>query len=693
MKVSLASSLHFSHGECSPDRGPGDPLRMLDFVPMGLLSLKAYAEQHGVPADIRVRELNGLINAGAIPNDDDFYEHLVDAILSSDDDFVGLMTDADSLHHTIILADLIKQRRPEAFVCLGGPAATPIAPQLLDTFPSIDSVVRSEGEETFAELLEALAEGKPLKDIQGLSWRDGSQAIENPARRLEPDLDRFPIPDFGAFDMIAGAPLYLDVGRGCPFKCQFCATAPFWKQEYRMKSIDRILAEMVLLRDHYGRNHSNFSHDIFTCDRAWTFKFCQRLIENPLGITWSCSTRTDIIKPDLLEVMARAGCVEIFYGIETGSTKLQEVIQKHLDLDWSKEIIRATAAVGIRPVTGFIAGYPMETRETFRDTLKRYFEFLEVGGYRAHIFTLKPYHQSPLFKKYGADRFDRPSQYFDLHLTGAAGERSSGMKQLHPEIFSAFYRYETPGIADDLIDATEEISAQLVLLRGVWPHLLKYYDDPLDLFERWTHWIGAYNDQRRPGTPFLHQSDVEDLIRFIEVEMERIGCDDPKILALVRYEKLKISARGLAAPVNEPVSGEVIEEDTVVQKGCEFIAAEFDFDLRSLMEKREPEKTDERRWVLVTNGGERQLALRRWVLVAKADGASLNTYHLGERAKRLLDLISEPTTVGDLVSRAISAETEVGYGSGDYVRLVRDLAALRLVAPVATATGSVQSVH
>jgi len=679
MNVSLASSLHFSHGDSSPDRRPGDPLRMLDFVPMGLLCLKSYVEQQAIEAAIRVVELNQLINAGHIPNDRDFYEHLTDVILGPEDDLVGLMTDADSLHHTVILAKLIKRRRPGALVCLGGPASTPIGSLILDSFPFIDFVVRGEGEEIFAELLEALGQRRPLDPVQGLTWRRGTKAVENPSRRLEADLDRFPMPDFNAFDMSSGAPLYLDVGRGCPFKCQFCATAPFWKQEFRMKSIGRIIAEMVLLRDRFGRNHANFSHDIFTCDRAWTLQFCETLIQEPIGVTWSCSTRTDIIKPDLLEVMAQAGCVEIFYGIETGSEEMQQKIQKNLDLDWSREIIRATSAAGIRPVTGFIAGYPMETRETFRDTLTRYFEFLEVGGFRSHIFTLKPYHESPLYRKFGADRLERPSEYFDLPLAGFAGQESQKMKLSHPEVFSAYFRYATPGVEGHLIDATEEISAQLVLLRSIWPLLLKYYADPLEVFERWVHWIGAYNEIHRPGTLHRHQSDVEDLLAFVEEEVRRLGCDDPALSAMIRYEKLKVSARSLP-PLPSQTPEVSIDENTIVQGGQGYVAAELDHDIRPLI-GRPSEEDDGRRWVLVTNSGEKPLALRRWVLVAKADGASLNTYHVGSAAMRLLELSAEPERVGDLIHRMhqdLGGDREAGQD----LKLVQDLVAIRLLRPL-----------
>ncbi|MEU3255734.1 radical SAM protein [Streptomyces sp. NPDC006997] len=351
------------------DYEPGDPLPMQSFVPTGLLCLKAHADAAGVEADIRVTELNGLINSGFIANDDLFYERLTDTVLQPDDGMVGLMTDADSLHHTVTMARLIKERSPQTLVCLGGPASSPIAELMLERFPFIDMVVRGEGELTFTEMLRSLAKELPPDQVKGLTWRADGRIVRNPDRQVMPDLDTLPMPSFEAYGMDPDAPIYLDVGRGCPFKCHFCATAPFWNRRFRMKSIDRIVEEIRLLRDRYHRDHVGFAHDIFTTNREWTLQFCKRLTEESLGTTWACSTRTDIVDREMLDAMAAAGCVEIYYGIETGSQDMQKTLRKSLDLERSRDIVAATAAAGIRPVTGFIVGYPMETRETFNETL------------------------------------------------------------------------------------------------------------------------------------------------------------------------------------------------------------------------------------------------------------------------------------------------------------------------------------
>ncbi|MBW8302360.1 MAG: cobalamin-dependent protein, partial [Brevundimonas sp.] len=159
MRISLATSLHLDHGAMPPDPDPGQTLPMQSFVPVGLLSLKAYADRAlGPKVDIRVEELNTLIAAGGIPNDRDFHDHLASVILGSGADMVGLMTDADSLHHTVLVAERVRARSPRTLICVGGPTTSPMPARFLERFPQFDLLVRGEGEATFAHLLETLDE-------------------------------------------------------------------------------------------------------------------------------------------------------------------------------------------------------------------------------------------------------------------------------------------------------------------------------------------------------------------------------------------------------------------------------------------------------------------------------------------------------------------------------------------------------
>jgi radical SAM superfamily enzyme YgiQ (UPF0313 family)/predicted pyridoxine 5'-phosphate oxidase superfamily flavin-nucleotide-binding protein len=633
MKVSLATSLHLDHGTMTLDHRPGDPLPMQSFVPTGLLSLKAYADSRGVDADIRVTELNGLINAGFIANDDAFHDRLVDALLQPGDDLVGLMTDADSLHHTMTLARLIKQRSPGTLVCLGGPASSPIAELVLDRFPSVDMVVRGEGELTFTELLRDLDRGTPPGDVEGLTWRHDGKPVQNRDRQVMPELDDLPMPVFEAHGMDPDAPIYLDVGRGCPFKCHFCATAPFWNRRFRMKSIDRIVSELTLLRDRYHRNHVGFAHDIFTTNRDWTLRFCRTLVEESVGLTWACSTRTDIIDRGILDAMAEAGCVEIYYGIESGSPQMQKAIHKNLDLEQSRQVVAHTAAAGIRPVTGFIVGYPMETRETFNATLTRFFEFLQVGGYRAHVFTLCPFQEAPMYVD--GYKINRRAAYFELPLTDTAGRPGEELRLAHPDIFTSLYRFDTPEVPVALVDGSEEIASRLVVLKALWPWLLPHYSTPMEWYERWITWIEEYNAEHRPGTALPYHGEMDDMINFLEEELVRLDLATSPLSSLLRYERDKVrAARELTNfPGREPESRreDDLTPDTVLTRACDYLVVPLDHDLDALL-----------------RDGRIRPADGRMAVLAKIEGDDLTTMQVGARTARLLARAQRPRRIADL---------------------------------------------
>jgi radical SAM superfamily enzyme YgiQ (UPF0313 family) len=646
MKISLATSLHLDHSAMTINHRAGDPIPLQSFIPTGLLCLKAYSEAQGVPADIRVTEVNGVINGGRVPNDHDFFARLASDVAHPEDRLVGLMTDADSLHHTVVLADEIKRQAPDILVCLGGPGSSPLAHDLLERFPAIDYVVRGEGEETFAELLMHLDEERAPLGVAGLSWRSpGGAIVDNKPRPVIRAIDTLPIPQLTADGVTAASAVYVDVGRGCPFSCHFCATAPFWDRRYRMKSIDRILEELRLLRA-AGRDHVSFSHDIFTCNRVWTREFCDQMMATPPGLTWSCSTRTDTIDDGLLEMMAAAGCAEIYYGIETGSSSMQNAIHKNLDIERCRRIVKKTADVGIRPVTGFIVGYPTETRASLAETLNRFFEFLEIGGHRAHLFTLCPFADAPMYRD--GNPIDRPAGYFEPPLIASELAKAAAVSAVHPDVFSSLWRYATPALPSDLVDASEEISSRLVVLKVLWPHLLRHYADALDWYERWARWIRERNQTRRPGTRMPCIGEVDDVLDFVQDELGRLGLTDTGLSLLVQYERAKLAATRTLPPEHE-WSRALDRESEVDLEGWVVASApmrivKIDGDLAAAL------------------GGRRSQQAVTWVALVRRNDVELEAVQVGEVHARLLAQLDAPRAVRDLL------HDEAGTDAADVLR-------------------------
>lgn len=641
MKLTLASSLHLDHGGMPPGAPEGMAIPVQCFVPVGLLSLKAAADQAlGNAVSIRVDELNTAIARGEIANDAGFHDRIAARLLADSPDFVGLMTDADSLHHTTLIADALRARAPKLLICAGGPTTSPVAKRFLERFDTFDFVVRGEGERTFTELAGALATDGDLQAVAGLTWRGPTDVHHNRDRPLIDDLDDIPIPSFDAYAETGSAALYLDVGRGCPFKCSFCSTAPFWNRQFRMKSSERIIAEMRLLRDRYGRDHVNFSHDLFTANQKLTAQFCDALEAAQLGMTWSCSSRTDTISLKLLERMASAGCDEIYYGIESGAPEIQHRIDKNLDLDQCRRIVAATRDVGIRPVTGLIIGYPFETRETIGRTMRLFFDLLQDGGYRAHLFTLCPFPQAPMFDSH-ADTLEREAEYHDLPLAGEAGEAARARLRSDHAMFSSQFRFATPDVPAAWINASEEISAHLVLLRRIWPMLLPHYTSPLDMYERWVAWIGDTNRVTRATSRLQHNGDINDLLGFIGEEVVRLRLRGSALASAIRYETIKYgAAAALDTPDNHPESHAALEFGDIVARSGKLLVAAFRHDPRHLVAD-------------AGAAGPPSLTHPYWVVFAKSPEGDLNTIRVTGTGRRLIELAAKPSAIGALIEAAL----------------------------------------
>ncbi|MFF7726707.1 B12-binding domain-containing radical SAM protein [Streptomyces sp. NPDC008001] len=677
MKVALATSPHLNHGGMSPRTRPGDPPPMQTFVPVGLLSLKAAADAAGAPAAVEVVETNQLLLDGTVPNDDALYDSLAQSVLAAGDSLVGLMTDADSLVHTVLLGQALRRRSPDTLICLGGPAVTPVSAEFLGRFPWADLIVRGEGEETFNELLETLHAGQDLAGVRGLTHRKGDEAVVNAGRPLVKDLADLPWPAYYAYDMSRGARLYLDVGRGCPFRCSFCATAPFWERRFRMRPIDDIIRQLAYVRDEFGRTSVNFSHDIFTCDRPWAHAFCDALIDRDLGVTWGCSTRTDLIDAPLLEKMGAAGCEEIYYGIESGSPRMQRWIRKNLDLDRSLEIVRATKAAGIRPVTGFIVGYPTETRETMGETLTRFFQFLEEGQGRSQLFTLVPLHQSPMYKQY-APTLNRPAEYYDVPVTDRLMAQIQQYRREHKDLFCTDYRFACPELGDALVDAAEELSGHVVVLASLWPRLLPHYDSPMDWYERWVAWIARHNAEHAPGTRFRHQSEARDLLAFAQEETVRLGIEDSPAASLVRYEMMRLAAAGLPEPPPRPAAS-TVGPDSALRAG-DFLSAEFPHDLHHML-RRPAEGTPAGDGAPASGGSS-------YVVTRKSAHDRIETIQLGPGARDLLERADGRRTARELIAEVFpedSGDPDAALHRG--LELIRSLAGMGLLLEASPAAG------
>lgn len=247
----------------------------------------------------------------------------------------------------------------------------------LDTLNDFRAHVAADGEseETILEILDR-AETKRFDDIAGVYWRCGSEVRRQSARPLLRNIDELPLParhlldinDFVIPDRLAGADLrmvHVMFSRGCPFPCSFCAAGQT-RIQYRSGISAR--RELLHLIDQYGVEGFAIVDDNFIVNKSKVGDICDQIQD--LGLRWSALSRVDTIDGPLLRKMANSGCIEVKYGMESGSERLLKAMRKNTKQEQIKRAIYATVDAGIEAKVFIIHGFPGEGAETTDDTIK-----------------------------------------------------------------------------------------------------------------------------------------------------------------------------------------------------------------------------------------------------------------------------------------------------------------------------------
>lgn len=333
---------------------------------LGLISLISILEaggHEGLLLDPKVPVAQGKWRL-----DDSLYRKIADEILALSPDTVGMTSLGCNFICTVKVASYLKEMRPDLPIMLGGPHASVLDKVIMARFPQFDVIARQEAERNIVPLVESLAKGSLWK-VPGITFRVKGALWENPAEPVIDDLDSLPIPAYHRYPIreLGLTSLRVDAGRGCPFQCTFCSTASFFGRKYRLKSAERLVEELDFLHSEYGVSDFALTHDLFTVNRHKVKEFCNAV--EGRGFTWKCSARMDCVDEELLERMAAAGCRSIYYGIEAGTARMQNISKKRLDLGLFNPILDITQRLGMSSTASFITGYPEETHEDQNATL------------------------------------------------------------------------------------------------------------------------------------------------------------------------------------------------------------------------------------------------------------------------------------------------------------------------------------
>ena len=260
---------------------------------------------------------------------------------------------------------------------VGGPHASVDQGVFLDS-GHFDYVLKGEGDYTFPSFVEALEGGREadLAEVPGLAtMRDGELAIDNPAPPLIKKLDALPnparhlLPMESYFKNNPERLVYVLSTRGCPFKCIFCQKE-LTGRGFRVRSTSEIVDELESIVRAYDPGVIAFVDEILTLRKKRIHELCDEILRRRLKFEWIANTRADCVDYPLLKHMHRAGCRRIYYGWESGSQRMLDVLKKDLTPEVIVETARLTRRAGIWAKVYIIVGSPGETEHDIAETEK-----------------------------------------------------------------------------------------------------------------------------------------------------------------------------------------------------------------------------------------------------------------------------------------------------------------------------------
>jgi len=364
--------------------------------PMGILMLAAVLEKHGF--DVHILDANASRNKLT-------QEQIIQHVQEMKPAVIGMTLVTPLIREAYRLAQALKKQGH--ILLAGGPHATLVPEEPLAH--GFDAVVKGEGEPIIVDAVKALVGEIPKENVIGWLYKDADNQVKDTgAKVMVQNIDDLPYParhlvkpeNYGPS---SNPNLYGDLfsSRGCPARCAFCSGHLFGKN-FRFRSAQSILDEISYIRDKYKTTYFHFMDDAMSVDRVRIEEMCEGIIRNEMDITWSMMTRVDKIDRKLLELAARAGCVQIDYGIESGHPETLKRIHKPHTVEMAKNAVIMTLEAGIKPYVFFILGFPWEDVAAIKATYNLIVELSPyVDNFHPAVASiLVPFPGTEIYEKY-----------------------------------------------------------------------------------------------------------------------------------------------------------------------------------------------------------------------------------------------------------------------------------------------------
>ena len=371
---------------------------MKPYPPLGILYISAYLEQHNYDNDVFDSTFNSFIK-------------WQEQVINTKPDIIAIYTNLMTKLNVLRMIKFVRSQKELSHtkIVLGGPEVK----NHIDNFLKYgaDIIVFGEGEETMLELVKHFhfTPNNDLTQINGIAYLK-EKTKKNPDRALRKDINELPFPNRKKIDLNSYFEVWKDrhghsvislsTMRGCPYTCKWCSRAVYGGT-YRRRSAVKVVDEIQSLQKNYNFDMIWFVDDVFTINHKWLKEFVSELEKRKVKITYEIITRADRMNEDIIQLLKKSGCFRIWIGAESGSQRVIDAMDRRVDVNQVREMIRLTQKHGIQAGTFIMVGYPGETYEDIKETIHH----LKVSNPEIYTITVAyPIKGTPLYAEV-EDRF------------------------------------------------------------------------------------------------------------------------------------------------------------------------------------------------------------------------------------------------------------------------------------------------
>ena len=358
---------------------------------LGIAYLAALLRKHGYEVD--------LIEGHAL---DLSMQELIDRLNSFKPEYLLYTTITDNFRDTLKWIHDIRQKYDKP-VIVGGPHAG-VYPSETLSYDYIDYTVIGDGWETLPELLDALEKNKSLSSIKGIGYKQNKEVFITEPRPKVLTLEDVPFP---ARDLLPNEKYDTVLSKerpvtsmitnlGCPFQCTYCCT----DRKIRVSSPEYVVSEIEECITKYGIREIEFYDETLTLNAKWMSRFLDLIEHKKLRFLWSARTSVKCVSREMINRMAKLGCIRLNFGIEVGNEEILKQIRKPIKYDMVRDGIKWAKQAGITVLGFFILGLPNETEETIGDTIRLMLE-LDLDYVELNKFVPVP--NSELYEEFKKD--------------------------------------------------------------------------------------------------------------------------------------------------------------------------------------------------------------------------------------------------------------------------------------------------